>query len=137
MFVQLLDLIRILFPKWSFFDQLGYRFHLKFRESDSSKWTFVHFESPGPSVLKLFFNPTHNLTLAQISAIEQFSREVQINDPENANQLDSFKLVKAITEFYIEKYFSSVETFQFKIEAHSKNSKVDLYTSAWLKKEPL
>jgi len=132
-FVQFLTSIRVLFPKWNFFDQLGHRFHLKYRESNSSNWSLLEFKSDR-TFINFFFNPTHNLTLAQINIIEHFARDVQLHEPNQIESLVSFKLVKSLTEAYLPA-FSKSDSFQFLIEAYDQNSNFKLYESVWMKKD--
>lgn len=133
MFIQFLTLIRVLFPKWNFFDHLGHRFHLKYRESASSSWVTLEFKSHR-TFLNFFFNPMHNLTLAQINIIEHFARDVQEYESNRISSLVSFKLLKSLTEAHLPQYSKS-DSFQFQIDAYTRDSNIKLYESPWLKKE--
>lgn len=131
-FAHFLILIRSVFPRWNFFDHIGYQFHLKYRTSESASWTFVDFQSKR-TWKDLFFNPNHNLTLAQVSLIEHFAQDVQTHEHKQVPSLDSFRMVRALIELEI--LSDSTSSFQFALEASQNTSQVELYFSPWLKEE--
>ncbi len=128
MVLQFINQIRVLFPRWNFFDQLGHRFQLKYKTSENKNWNLVSFSSER-KLLNFFCNADHNLTLAQISAIELFAQDLQKHDHELIPNLESFKIIKSLVDVT-----SEAEKFQFRIEAYTDQESVVLYTSTWLQK---
>lgn len=122
-----LNLVRVLFPRWNFFDQLGHRFHLNYKTSESQTWSRIEFTSEF-NLLNFFCNSKHNLTLAQVSAIEIFAQEVQEKSEIEIAGLASFNVVKSIVENY-----STDKNFKFQIEAYNSENKFELYVSPWFK----
>ena len=125
---QFLNQLRVLFPRWNFFDQLGHRFHVKYKTSENENWNLVEFESHW-NLLNFFCNARHNLTLAQVSAIELFAQDTQNCSQENIPNLVSFKVIKSLVEER-----TNSKTFQFMIEAYKDENQTILYTSPWLYK---
>lgn len=119
---QFLNQLRVLFPRWNFFDQLGHRFNLKYRTDEKTSWILIKFRSQW-NLLNFFCNPTHNLTLAQISAIELFAQDTQ--------NLSSFQIIKSLVEEE-----AKSKSFQFMVEAQKDDAIIEIYKSAWLQKEP-
>lgn len=129
------SLIRSLFPRWNFFDKIAYAFELEFKIAETSSWeplSFLLHRSP----LGLFFNPTANITLAQINLIEHFAHDIQelqkINplisslDVEN---LTSFKLLRSLIRQKLKEKDLNQFSFQFKVIACNSQQKIDLYIS--------
>lgn len=129
---KFLNLIRVLFPKWSFFDHVGYQFRIEYKTAESPDWIPIQFTSQRTR-FSLFLNPLHNLTLAQVSVIEHFARDVQNIEPQQVQGLDSFKLLKSILETKILLFHSSINQFQFRLMAFDKNSNIKLFHSPWVK----
>lgn len=128
---KVLNQIRVLFPRWNFFDQLGHRFHLKYRITEIENWTLIEFKSQW-RLLNFFCNSTHNLTLAQVSAIEQFAQEIQNHPTNDIPNLTSFLLIKSLVEIR-----SQSKKFQFMIEAYKDQNHIELYVSPWqMEKSP-
>jgi hypothetical protein len=123
---QFIHQLRVLFPKWSFFDQLGHRFYVKYQTAENKNWTRLEFKSQW-KLLNFFCNPIHNLTLAQMSAIDQLARDVQSHDQDEIPYLNSFLIIKSIVATYTE-----AASFQFAIEASKDKSRTILYTSPWI-----
>lgn len=122
-----LNLVRVLFPRWNFFDEIGYQFRLEYRFKDTEDWTLVGFNSQRLR-FGLFFNPVHNLNLAQVNLIEHFSRDLQLSLPEQIENLDTFKMVKALVGLRAQ----ANRQFQFRIQAYKQKLQTELYRSSWV-----
>lgn len=122
------NLVRVLFPRWNFFDEIGYQFILEYRLKDSANWTLVGFKSQR-RWFHLFLNPVHNLNLAQINLIEQFARDLQLSAPDEVESLDTFKMVKALACTRAQ----TTDNFQFRVQAYKHSLQSELYCSKWIK----
>lgn len=130
MVAQFLNQLRVLFPRWNFFDQLGHRFYLKYKTTENQNWISIKFKSEW-SLLNFFCNPDHNLTLAQISAIELFAQDAQMYDEQQIQNLDSFRLIRSLIGIH-----AKTKKFQFTLEAHKDGKILDLYISPWIQEKP-
>lgn len=92
--MKFLNLIRALFPKWSFFDEVGYRVVLQSRTARTSNWETVPLLGE-QGVDTLFLNPATNLAHAKMNVLAQFVQEVQKENVE-VQALQNFHIVKAI-----------------------------------------
>ena len=113
------DLLRALFPKWNFFDQVGHSIFLEYRGSESSSWQRVSFEVPRQNA-GLFVNAEVNMKLAQIHVLEQF-----VQNPENESSL---KILQSLLKTKI----SGLDKVQFQLLVDLEEEANIIYQSAWL-----
>src|SRR5687768_12181186 len=113
-----LNLIRALFPRWSFFEKVAYNFEIQFKIPNSSHWEPLTFEAK-PSFMAFFLNADCNLALAQVNIIEHFSqdvlelqsKEVTISSKE-VQHLTSFRLLRSVLRTKLNKYELDSPTIQ-------------------------
>lgn len=125
-FKTFLNLIRVLFPNWNFFDQIGHSLAIEYRSSNTDFWQTLEL-SASRGFTGLFFNPEVNLALAQGNIIEHFARDAQ-EQPENIENLSSYKMLRSMLKLNS----PSVDKIQFKLTARKDNEFQILYTSNWL-----
>ena len=137
-FKTFLHLLRALFPKWSFFDQVAYKFEVEFKVAGSSNWipiTFFQTRQP----LGLFLNPQVNMALAQVNIIEHFAHDIQLLQQRNdqirskdVHKLTSYKLLHSLLYVKLKEFDLDPRTIQFKIVARSPQETVDVFISDWV-----
>ena len=120
-----MNLIRALFPKWNFFDQVGHHFQLQFRFEENSEWQKVSFDCDRPP-LGLFFNPIGNLALAQNHILENF-----------AQNPDDNQLVQKLLRFKLSEQKIQSGSVQYRVLALSEVQITEVYKSAWLRVDML
>lgn len=137
-----LNLIRALFPKWSFFDQVAFGFELEFKVPDSTKWEPVSFKAER-SFFNLFSNPLCNLAILQGNVLEHFVQDIQRLqtvspklDSKEVQALTTFKMVTALLATKLDEYDLDSPTVQFKIVARSSDTVLDFYFSDWVQVNP-
>lgn len=137
-FSLFLSLIRSLFPRWDFFDQIAFSFIVDFKMSSDTQWKRLSFAQKHSSS-RLVFNPFVNEALAHSSVIEQFARdiqELQASKPNFAdhelNQLTTYRLLCSLLHVKLKHENLHDGTFQFKITAQSQNQNVEIFTSGIL-----
>lgn len=137
-FKTFLHLIRGIFPRWDFFDQIAYSFHLEFKVPNSNQWEPIHFHQPRKA-FSLFVSPHVNMALAEVNVIEHFAQDIQRLQSENplihsqeVQGLTSFKLLKSILNEKLKEYQLPASSIQFKIVASNPNEALDLYISDWI-----
>jgi hypothetical protein len=133
-----LNLVRSLFPKWSFFDQVAFGFELEFKLPDSTSWEPVSFKGQR-SFLNLFSNPDGNLAILQGNILDHFVQDIQRLQAENpalnskeVQALTTFKMITALLETKLKEYEHDSPAVQFKIVARSPDSVLDFYFSDWI-----
>ena len=141
-FKNFLNLIRALFPRWSFFDRIGHHFELEFKVQNSRDWQKISFDQDRKA-FSLFVNPAVNLAMAQVNIIEHFMGEIsdlqRINsevDSKDVQDLTTFRLLRSLIEVKLEAFEIPAGPFQFKILACSPEEKLDVYISDWLSGSP-
>lgn len=134
-FASFLNLIRALFPKWSFFDETGHRFYLEVKAVGSETWTNLK-EDHQRTALGLFFNPKTNLSHALDTLIQQFVQDLQdllafdtTPSEETLETLSSFKMVRSLAHFEIKSTDFSYGSFQFRITAHKDSTVETVFVS--------
>lgn len=133
-----MSLIRALFPKWSFFDQVAYSFEIEIKVPESQTWEVISFYQKRRP-FSLFINSEMNLALAQVNVIEHFAKDIQnlqvINttiDSKDVHELTTFKMLKSILKLKLSEYSYKPSTIQFKIVACSPQERLDVYISNWI-----
>lgn len=133
-----LNLIRALFPKWSFFDQIAYGFELEFKIPGATRWEPLSFQQ-SRQLFSLFLNPHGNLALAQGNILEHFVQDIQqlqlknpLIDSKDVQSLTTFKMLKSLLEVKLQEYELGSSTVQFKVVARSQDDVQDFYISDWI-----
>jgi len=141
-FKLFLHLIRALFPRWDFFEQVAYTFELKFKRPGANFWETLDFnQSRRP--LTLFFNANCNFQLAQFNVIEHFVQdlhEIQNRDAHLTTEISSdeiaalttFKMLIGLLSVKLQAVEYPDDSVQFKITAYSPTEEVDIYYSDWI-----
>lgn len=137
-----LNLIRALFPKWSFFDQVAFGFELEFKVPDSTQWEPISFKAER-SFFNLFSNPHGNLAMLQGNILEHFVQDIQrlqsvspTLDSKEVQALTTFKMLTALLVTKLKEYGLDSPTVQFKIVARSSDTVLDFYFSDWIQVNP-
>lgn len=135
------NLLRALFPKWNFFDQIAYSIELEFKVPGANEWTPVSFRQTR-QFLSLFLNTETNLALAHINILEHFAEDIQVlkaHDPmihsSDVQRLTTFKMVKSLLQIKLQDFELPSQTVQFKVLARNPDDVVDLYVSDWIQLE--
>jgi hypothetical protein len=142
-FKSFLHLVRVLFPKWSFFAQIGAHFEVAVRASSASPWEILPLAPAAPSPSNgwssLFFNPHHNLILAHQNLIEHFVTELQDltqlqerPSVEEIETLTTFPMLVSWIQWRLQDSENPPPTLQFKIVAVTTQKSQDLFVSHWL-----
>jgi len=133
-----INLIRALFPKWNFFDQIAYHFELEFKVPGAHEWSAISFQQTRKR-LSLFLNAEVNLALAHMNILEHFAEDIQAlqtNSPlipsRDIQQLTTFKMVRSLLRLKLQQFESQPDVVQFKLTAKNPNESVDLYISDWI-----
>lgn len=134
-FKVFLNLMRVLFPHWNFFDQTAFTFELHFKEANLETWQLISFSQQRP-LLGIFYNPIVNESLAQFNIVEHFANDILETKKETtgidsklAQSLHSYNLIRSLVEAKLSELKFHAESFQFKIVARSKKDSFDIYTS--------
>lgn len=137
-FKVFLNLIRALFPKWSFFDRIASHFHLEFKIPGVNEWTPISFEQ-NRKFFGLFINHECNLALAEVNIIEHFAQDVQELQMQNprvhskeVQRLSTFKMLSALLQYKLKKFELEADQVQFKISAVSPSEEIVIYISDWI-----
>lgn len=134
----LLHWLRLLFPKWNFFDRPGLSFSLWTRSSHLEDWKSpLSFKQPR-RFGSLFFNPRLNQALAQKTLIEQFcldlaESDLDPNDKGVVEQLASFRMLSSLARLGHDS--PEPTAFQLKIVGQRKNETFEIYESSNLVSE--
>lgn len=130
-----LSLIRSLFPRWDFFDQVAFSFNVFFKTSPDTSWKRLSFDQPHKSS-RILFNPFINNALAEASIVEHFARDIQELEKDkpdfNTSDLDnltSYQVLCSLLQVKLKRENLQDDGFQFKIVAHGTNATIDIYTS--------
>lgn len=135
-----LYLIRALFPKWNFFDQIAYIFEVEFKIPSSTHWTRVQMNSTHQP-FGLIFNAEHNHRLALVGTVEHFVSDIN-NRQQDHNQvsyedlqsLTSFKILTSFLFYQINQNKFLSNSFQFRILACGPTEEIEIFISEWLSK---
>lgn len=124
-----MNLIRVLFPSWSFFDQVETRVLIEAKPAGSSAWTELTAQSEH-SLGALFHNPSVNLNHAIENVLREFLRDMkpylegskEIDEIELAHMI-SFRQLCAWSRFKLEArgFSRDSETgrFQFRLKSQT------------------
>lgn len=131
-----LHLVRVIFPSWNFFDQLGYSFKLYFRTQPNQHWEYVDLSCQMKPV-SFFFNPKANYLLAQVSVIEHFAQEVQSLKADQIQNSTLYKMIRSMVLDYLQHQKIDFNKAQFKIETVDQNQPIEIYASDWILNDDL
>jgi hypothetical protein len=133
--------VRALFPKWSFFEQIGSKFEFQVKASDDLPWEPLFFEE-ATTQASVFFNAQMNLNLAQQNIAEHFVTDLQDllqrNSYPNAQEIESlvtFRLLEAWIQFKLDQAVNPPLLFKFKVVAQSPNETNDVFISHWIQRK--
>lgn len=135
-----LKLVRSLFPRWDFFDELGYQATLEIARSGTSKWKGVPSLGARSSRLgSLFVNPFGNLLHAKQSLIDQFTAELQ--DFAKVGEAIEPAMIKNLSTYQLVANFAHEEarmaqlqpSFQFRIVALTPGEVTEVFVSEPMK----
>lgn len=137
-FKLFLALIRALFPRWNFFDFVGYNFQVSFKVPDQNHWEILSFEVERKS-MGLMLNSECNLNLAKVNIIEHFAQDIQ-NLTLELNQVSlldlqkkaSYLMLEEILKVELSQFELYQSTFQFKVTAIKDSERLDLFFSDWI-----
>lgn len=137
-FKLFLGLVRALFPRWNFFDFVGFTFQVAFKVPDQKHWETLSFEIER-NTFGLLLNPYGNMALAKFNILEHFVEEIQTLIAQNA-QVSSQDLQKKVTYLMLVEilkqelagYGLNQGVFQFKVTALKNSEEVDLFFSEWI-----
>ena len=135
------NLIRALFPRWSFFDRLGHTYELHFRQTPEQVWQLVSFEQSRTwpqFFVGLIFNPTLNEALAQFNIIEHFVQDLQeykktetFSENFNISNLTTYKMLITLLKIKMKSLSQQTHksSLQFQIIARSSTEILEVYCS--------
>lgn len=125
--------MRVIFPRWNFFDRVGYQLILEVKQVGTKGWLPIAFNA-ARTMGGLFVNPEVTRMHAEMSLIENFTQDVQrLVDPEGnvdskrVQALTSFKMVRALVMNRL--MVTSPADVQFRISAKAGEESVVLYVS--------
>lgn len=113
--------LRVLFPSWKFFEEVGSALSLEYRihgpNGEVGEWTET-LHRPAPHCYSFLFNPEGNLFLAAQSLLQRLEEEIGSSDPQAGGAIEhttSFQLVKRLVSFQIRERTGECSRFQFRI----------------------
>lgn len=118
-----MNLVRALFPKWDFFDQVGHSLFLEYRCSESDPWKRLVFSAKRFS-LGIFFNANMNMNLASIHILEQFAM--------NPSNESSFKMLRGLLKYQLEEINFRYNKVQFQVVAIQSDETQIIFQSDWM-----
>ena len=129
-----MQLFTALFPRWNFFDQVGYQFKLEVKFTNEEQWKQIDFTQKR-SVFGIFVNSKLNIALSQIHILEKFVQELQANDLAYVEQHTGYKMLCSLVRFKTEDHSLESRSFQFRILAFTAAEEVSIYTSPVIQRE--
>lgn len=131
------ELIRVLFPRWNFFDRLGFRLELEVKTAGGRDWQPLPFVATR-TFGGLFVNPTVTRMHAERTLLETFVEDVQkLVDPygqvdsTRLQKLTTFKMVRSLVASRLApaSASSSADQIQFRVSAVAGDETAVLYVS--------
>ncbi len=126
------NLIRVLFPRWAFFEKIGHRFDLEFKVTGSHDWNKIDF-SQTRQPLSFFINPEANLAMAHVNIIEHFVSDLQDSPKTNPLELRTYPLLSSLILEKVKLYEFDASSLQFRILARKGKEIEPLFYSNILK----
>ena len=117
--------LRVLFPRWNFYDQVAYHFDLEFQIGERD-WTRIPFVEARRR-FGLFLNPSVNLTLAHVNILEHFAQDV--------HSVTTYQMLLSLLRVKFQEFGLNPESFRFRVIALRPNERIELYVSDWIVKE--
>ena len=128
-----LELIRVIFPRWNFFDRAGYQLTLEVKQLGTKDWLPISFHA-NRTMGSLFVNPDVTRLHAEMTTLENFVQDIQkLTDHEGqvdstrVKGLTSFKMVRSIVMNRL--MVSSPNEIQFRLSAKAADESLVLYVS--------
>ncbi len=125
--------LRVLFPSWRFFEEVGSTLSLEYRfqaaDSGLSEWTEA-LTRPATRWHSFLFNPDGNLFLAEQSLLQRLEEEIGASDPAHSEALEqttSFQLVKRLVHFQLRERGTAFNRFQFRIGRSSAHEALEYF----------
>lgn len=134
-FKNFLHLIRVIFPTWNFFDQVGDAVELRFKLSEQMTWQTYNWER-ALKPWSLFSNASHNLRLAHYNVLEHFVSDLQTFD-KDVETLTTYKLLRSFLVLDLLQRWPDTLKIQFQIRILQNGQKSELFSSPWIDKESL
>jgi hypothetical protein len=127
------ELIRALFPRWNFFDQISYRLVLEVKAAGSKGWTPVLFNA-SRTIGSLFTNPDVTRMHAEMSLLESFANDIQgavgpdgkLNSA-RVQKMTSFMMVRSLVMSRL--MAPSTNSVQFRLSAQAGEESSVIYVS--------
>lgn len=125
---KFINLVRVLFPNWNFFNQVAYEFSLWVLAPGATDWIQLPFGQKR-RILGVFVNPEVNLALAELNLLEHFAQDLQSDlADEDVTELTTYKMVRSlVTEKLTELKID--HRAKFKLVAKSPSETLDLFVS--------
>lgn len=121
------NLIRALFPQWSFFDRVSYQFELQYKK-ESDQWQPLVFEVHRPRG-GILLNAVCNMTLAQIHLLEYFVRDVQEMGEEEFQRSSNYQMLFSLVMVKLRQIGITSGQTQFRIRAFDENESLEIFVS--------
>jgi len=128
-----LELLRVIFPRWNFFDRVRYQLVLEVKQFGTKEWLPISFNA-ARTTGGLFINPEVTRLHAEMSLLENFAQDVQKLVDSNGQvesarvqALTSFKMVRSLVVNRL--MVASEADVQFRISAKAGHESVVLYVS--------
>lgn len=132
-----LTLIRSLFPRWNFFDEIAHHFELEFKLSAGSAWTRLPFDQ-ARTASSFWIHPAGNVAHAQMNLLEHFAVDVQglvgadgLLASGDVRRLTTFRMLESMISARLRDLGVEDGPFQFKVEAVSPGGGTTVYVSDW------
>lgn len=136
------SLVRALFPRWDFFDRIAHEFLLEYEGPGSSGWSLISFDQQWRP-WHLFLNASTNLSLAQVNVVEHFARDVQELvgtrehlEPYQVHALSTYQMLETLVRVKLSAEPIKYPLVRFRVVASNSQSRVEIYTSDWIRLEP-
>jgi hypothetical protein len=130
--VILSSLLKLFFPSWRFFEEIGAapRLHYRFASQGNKLGEWVLWQPKQTRKWNsLFLNAGGNLTLAYFSMIErliQDSNDWDKKDPAQFADAVSYKLVEQFVRVQLRQYTGHARRFQFKVGTDAEDALISI-----------
>jgi hypothetical protein len=135
-----MELLRVIFPRWNFFDRTGYQLVLEIKQTGAKGWLPISFNA-ARTMGGLFVNPEVTRLHAEMSLLENFVSDVQNLtdaegkiDPKHVHKLTSFKMVRSLVMSRL--MVTDPDSIRFRISAKAGEESVALYVSESVEATP-
>ncbi len=128
-----LELIRVIFPRWNFFDRIGYQLLLEVKRIGNQDWLPITFKD-SRTLLSLFINPEGTRLHAEMTTLENFVQDIQKFvdakgevDPIKVKSLTSYRMVRSLVLNRL--MVNSEKEVQFRVLAKAGDETIVIYSS--------